>query len=376
MVKSPPMRRQRTLALFIGVSLVIHVALVSAGHMGLRDEPLPPQALTILEIETVTEGRAPNSPPPPPVPTVQPAPPPKKKIVKQRRVATPRKKAAGPAMKLAMRTRAGAPRDLDLDLDLSRDFERPEPVMAAPDGKGRLATSARPPRDKHLQEPEARSAGRNIRRMLSADQARRDLQDGRVSPHLYDLVRAAEGTFRPTWALTKGDRRGLGSVANSMRSFGRSLGKNYLAGIKEFMEPKSTRGALDDQQTPAMLEQYGRLREAAEDGADKLTCTYCVELRPGEAPRLTLARRSGKSAFDKQAKEALDRAVRLRPQAAGEAPVEACYLFTAKFFRVPPLPVVGCQFDEVNLTAECFYPFKKVLRSNVKLVGVRPLTDG
>jgi hypothetical protein len=367
------MRRQRTVALFIGVSVVIHVALVSAGHMGLRHEPLPPQALTILEIETVTEGRAPNSPPPPTVPTVQPVPPPKKKVVKPRRAATPRK-ATRPAMVLGMRTAAGAPQDLDLDL--SRDFERPEPVMAAPDGKGRLATSAKPPRDKLHQEPEARSVARNIRRMLSADQARRDLQDGRVSPHLYDLVRAAEGTFRPTWALTKGDRRGLGSVGNSMRSFASQLGKNYLSGIKEYMDPKSTRGALDDQQTPAMLEQYGRLRKAAEDGADKLTCTYCVELRPGETPRLTLARRSGKSAFDEQAKEALDRAVRHRPQAAGEAPVEACYLFTAKFFRVPPLPVVGCQFDEVNLTAECFYPFKKVLRSNVKLVGVRPLTDG
>ena len=363
------MRRSQTLALFIGVSVVIHTALVCAGYLGLRHgQPPPAEALTVLEIE-VTEGSDPD--PRPPARVVSPPPAvAKKKQPRRRRVVAPRKPASAPALELKMR--AGAP----LDLDLSRDFERPEPVMAAADGRGRLSTRQAPRTDKLHAEPEARTAARNIRSMLSADQARRDLQDGRVSPHLYDLVRAAEGSFRPTWALTRGDKRGLGSVANSMRSFASQLGKNYLKGIKDYMDPRSTRGALDDVKTPAMLEQYGRLRQAAEEGADALKCTYCVELRPGEAPRVNLARRSGKAAFDRQAREALNKALRLRPAPAEDAPVEACYLFTAKFFRVPPLPVVGCTFDEVHLTAECFYPFKKVLRSNVKLVGVRPLTDG
>lgn len=368
MVRFQLMRRPRTLALFVGVSVVIHAALVCAGYLGLRNGDSQTEALTVLEIE-VARGETPD--PTPPARVVPPPPPvAKKKQPRRRRVIAPPRGTSTPALDLKMR--AGAP----LDLDLSRDFERPEPVMAAPDGKGQLSTRQTPTKDKLHAEPEARRAARNIRRMLSVDQARRDLQDGRVSPHLYDLVRAAEGVFRPTWALTKGDKRGLGSVANGLRSFSRQLGKNYLAGIKDYMDPKSTRGALDDQQTPAALEQYGRLRRAAEDGADALQCTYCVELRPGEAPRVNLARRSGKSAFDKQAREALNMALRLRPAGAKEDPVEACYLFTAKFFRVPPLPVVGCTFDEVQLTAECFYPFKKVLRSNVKLVGVRPLTDG
>ena len=363
------MRGSRFLAIFIGLSVLIHVALVGAGYMGLRDRGVPADALTILELETVPPGESPKpkpalQPPPqqPPQPKLKPVPRPRRKAPAARRP---------PTLDLTMRD--GAP----LDLNLSRDFERPEPVISAPDGKGKLTTPGN-----EGAAVAARAAGsgrgteRKIRRMLAADQAGRDLKDGRVSPHLYDLVRAAEGAFRPTWALTRGDRRGLGTVSRSMRTFARELGKNYLRGIKEFMDPPSTRGALDDQETPMALEQYARLRKAAEDGADALRCTFCVELRPGEAPTVHLARPSGKRAFDRLAREAMERAVRLHRQGRGDASVEACYQFTAKFFRVPPLPVVGCQFDEVHLTGECFYPFKNVLRSNVKLVGVRPLTDG
>jgi len=296
------MRGSRTIAIFIGISVLVHVALVSAGYMGLGDRDVPRDALTILEIEHVTEGRAPK---PKPKPLLQPKPKlrPKPKPPAARRPPKPLPKPS--TLDLAMR--AGAP----LDLDLSRDFERPEPVMSAPDGKGRLTDQAPPPPTAEERATETRRTARNVRHMLATDQAQRDLKDGRVSPHLYDLVRAAEGTFRPTWDLTKGDKRGLGTVSRSMRTFARQLGKDYLKGIEEFMDPPSTRGALDDRETPMALEQYDRMRKAAEEGADALKCTFCVELRPGEQPIVLLARPSGKAAFDRMAREAMERAVRV-----------------------------------------------------------------
>ena len=86
---------------------------------------------------------------------------------------------------------------------------------------------------------------------------------------------------------------------------------------------------------------------------------------------IKLQRSSNRPAFDRLARTALTRALKRRPVTRKQRPVEACYRVAALFTRVPPLPMAGCQFDEVHLKAACFYPLMKVLKPRVTLVSAR-----
>jgi hypothetical protein len=86
-------------------------------------------------------------------------------------------------------------------------------------------------------------------------------------------------------------------------------------------------------------------------------------------------RSSRRGPFDRLARRALARAVKRRPPTRRERPVRACYRVVAAFNRVPPLPVAGCTFDEVEPSIDCFYPFKKVLKTRLTLVSLHYL-DG
>ena len=48
----------------------------------------------------------------------------------------------------------------------------------------------------------------------------------------------------------------------------------------------------------------------------------------------------------------------------------SCYRFSVTVTRIPPVPIVGCNFDEAALKASCYYPTKKVTRTEVKLESV------
>jgi hypothetical protein len=122
-----------------------------------------------------------------------------------------------------------------------------------------------------------------------------------------------------------------------------------------------------------MLDGYNRMMRAAADGADRLACSICVVLGAGGSPEPAVAQSSGRPPFDKLAAEAVRKAARLRAPPAGLKPVRACYLAEARFHRVPPIPVVGCSFDESKPSLDCYYPTKKILRWSVKLQSIRPL---
>jgi hypothetical protein len=208
--------------------------------------------------------------------------------------------------------------------------------------------------------------------ILARDQAVRDVEEGRVHPHLYAVLRDAEGLLRPTWSLSEGDRRGLGTLGGSYKRWLSGLVDNYLKALREYTQAQ--RRMPDDPDRPKLLEHYSALLKAADEAASSLSCQVCVTFGQGEDPRVAVEQSSHRPPFDELARVALLRAARMRRPTADIKPTRACYEFTALFHRIPPLPVVGCSFDESKPAIACYYPTKKILRAKVKLVSARPVS--
>jgi hypothetical protein len=255
-------------------------------------------------------------------------------------------------MKLAMRTPA---RELDLDLDPRRFLA----VRTSPDPRRS---------ERHEQGIKER-----LDRLLATDQAVRDVRTGNVDPRLYEIQRDSETLFSPTWTLTRGDKRGLGTVGATVKELLRVMGRKYLESLERHAAAHRVPSEAEPEST--FTEVYNDVLHAEEEGSREisLACSLCVDVGFELEPRITIARRSGKRAFDRLARDALLQAVKRRPPPRGSRPVRACYRFVAKFFRVPPMPFIGGTFDESKPSIEVFYPLKKILRTRVKLQTARYL---
>jgi hypothetical protein len=218
---------------------------------------------------------------------------------------------------------------------------------------------------------EAARTKRKLDELLAEDRDHQDLESGRVHPFLYKIERTAEGSFRPSWSLVESDRLGRGSLKRSYGALLVGMGKQYLDALRRYRE--AHRG-LEEADRPRMLEGYNKLMRIAAGNASTMACELCVAVGlRGELPEVKLRRRSGNRSFDALALESMRRTARLE-KAPTDAPAsEACYEFSASFHRVPPLPYVGCSFDESKPSISCFYPTKKILNARVKLVSNRSL---
>ena len=260
-------------------------------------------------------------------------------------------------MRLAMR-------GLELDLD-------PTGLQSAPNPAGGGGRSRR-------RERPAPGIQQRLDELLAADQARRNVELGNVDPVLYDIGRSAERRLAPDWSLTRSDRHNLGGVGPTSKELLRVLGRTYADLLQQhrdaYREPAGGR-----EREPSMTQVLSNAMhgERTSDRGVALTCEVCVELTPGAKLRLTFGRRSGRRDFDRLARGALLRAARLRanlrPMAQARRNVRACYHLAARFFRLPPMPFVGGTFDENNLSAELYYPLKKLIRVRVKLLTARYL---
>jgi hypothetical protein len=243
---------------------------------------------------------------------------------------------------------------LDLGLSPERFVAREEQAQPRARRAERQAT------DREIKE--------RLDRVLAAERARLDVQQGRVHPRLYDIKRDAESFFSPSWALARGDPHGLGSVGASVKEFVRGMGRKYVEALERRAATKTPGDAC------SAMGAFNDLLHADEGGRDvRLSCTVCITVGFGLEPQVAVLHGSGRRSFDELARQALLRATKRRAPAKGGDAVRACYRFVAKLQRVPPLPVIGGTFDESTLTGELFYPLKKILRTRVKLETVEAL---
>ncbi len=399
-----PVRRR--LVVTAGVSGLAHLALLLAlGHLPLDAPPAPERDAEAPVVEIDLRDLPPPAPDEPPDPVPPPPTRPRADAPARPRADAPRPPAgpgrprvatrpptAAPAPAatpapaaapgppapslLRLRPAAGAdapraPADLSLTPEILGRLEASGALAAAPASpplpprRGAAARRAAPEAERHVHE-----AGRRV------------VQAGRAHPYLFDLGRDARARFHPGQPALSGDPRDLGA-AQSVKSWGRGLVEGYKSRLRSLRTgeelprvvgrpaPLRLPDPLHDRATD-VLAQYAELYDMAAAGAAKISCEVCVALAPGGEPRFELRRSSDNPTIDRMAEEALARAVARAPRPEDLAQVRACYHFDVRVTRLPPAPVVGCDFDEASGAAGCYRPLDEVMKVDVRLESAGP----
>lgn len=358
-------------------SLVVHAML--ALWLWRTPRPAPPSAASTIEIELQTE---PLSRPAPPSPDLTPAAPAERPAGQP-----PRPTARGPAAPIAAPPPVAArPSTTPAEpADHERATAAPEgtlhmrsgPIALAPD----LATLGRFEREGVITAtpaPEVTKPARGptfserLAARVRDDTARVNVFEGHAHPVLYDFLRDAQRDLRPAEGHLYADTRSPNTVGRTLRSWAR----DYLRADPAYLLWERALAARRAAAHGSTLEEAAALREydkmiednAASDQA--ITCRVCLVVATGRPTRVELAESSGNGEMDRASIEALERAVLRRPLDPDVKPQRACYHFAAAIHRLPPLPLVGCGFDETTHTFGCYYPTMRVLRTSVTLDSV------
>lgn len=155
----------------------------------------------------------------------------------------------------------------------------------------------------------------------------------------------------------------LGSVKRSAGTWIRALGKGYLETLERLQKKRDA-----DQKRPDDF--YTPYLQQIQEHADGIRNEVCVRIDAQGRQEITVTKSAMHTDFDRLARQALRKAVRLGMPPRHQLPVHACYRFSVSFHRIPPLPLFACAFDEVKPSIECYWPLKKILRSKVELASV------
>ncbi|MCK5797437.1 MAG: hypothetical protein KAI47_09660 [Deltaproteobacteria bacterium] len=279
-------------------------------------------------------------------------------------------------------------RSLDLNVD-------PASILRPGTSRSASPSSAPPKTDTRTQAQRLKA---RLDTSLARERALRNVAVGRVPPLLYGVERDAKKMFRPTWTLSENDASKVGTMGDTTKRLLRALGRSYLKALRKYAtgNPDSVR---EESKRTKMLDGYASVMRVTTKSAAGFSCDVCADivgtLRAARNVTLHLKQSSKRPRFDRLAISALKKALRIRTGVARlNAPkhpekreltatsrpakrhrLRACYRFIAKYYRVPPIPMVGCQFDEVKLTLRCYYPGKKILNADVSLLSVEKRSD-
>jgi hypothetical protein len=372
-------RRARLLAL--GLSLVLHAG-VATLVLRARPAPMPPsEEPAALEIE-IRESEIPpaaepmpTEPPPSPDPVAPERPRAAEPRPERRRFAPPVPPApprleeptsSGPRSSLRMRP-PGAPLALTPSFEMV-DRLTQEGVIAPPDPNAAPAPRTRPGPPRFSERLAA---------LERRDRARANVDRGQVDPQIFDYLRDAQKGFVPPRAALDNDRRAPNTVGRSLKQWvGGLLRPHGDAEDQRQMEPDQGRARGPDvlnRDTRASMRRMGAflgLARGQSGKAEPMQCLVCVVVRAGRAPEVVLDSSSGNAELDRAAVDSLEQATRTRAVESYVRPQKSCYRFRATVQRVPPVPVIGCNFDEVTLKAGCVYPTQKVYKTTVELESV------
>jgi hypothetical protein len=340
-------------ALPLAISVAVHAlaALLLAGTDPGRpvtraSPPVPPS----LEVEIVEAPPVREPAPAAPTPRARPLESSRPRALATLPAAPPAAARGRPPVSLALDFRA-------VDRLTARGvLERPEAPGAPP-----------PPAP-----PRASTFGERLAVRVRQDGARRNVAAGKVHPQVFDYMRDARKVFAPDPGTVDLDPRTPNNLKNSVRQWGGGLAEAYRSWRRD-LDGLRDRQRIDDPDrrgVPDILEHYNRILEGNRKGAEAIASQVCLLFAPGAPPRVQLGQSSNNDEVDRAAVDALSRAARRRQPEPDLRKQRTCYTFAVKVVRVPPLPMVGCMFDEVELTASCYYPLKKGMTISVSLDSV------
>lgn len=353
------------LAATLCASALVHLVLstIAAGALG----RVATAEFRHVDLDLVS---TPEPAPPPaeqaPAPTVEPPP-----RVENRPSARPRKRRAvrrqtDPAPAVASRPASPGPAARSISLRMrAPDLS---PVLAP--ASAAVGPVERPAATHSEPSPEAR-----LTDAFAEDQARHNIRSGRVHPSHYRFLRDAIEGLKPDWSIVRGDRLGRGGAASNARMMLRAMHRFYL---NAHTERRKLEGMEAQEGRIAERGYKGRafkaVMRAMEQEASALRTELCATVSAGRVGRIKRRRSSGLRKFDAMAMKALRRAIARRPEQVSDAPpARVCYRFVARYYRAPPLPTIGCTFDETKPSMTCIYPMKRVVKVTGRLLSSRPL---
>lgn len=260
---------------------------------------------------------------------------------------------------------------------------RPPDLMVSPDRVGSLqqgvavdATPRSSPAPEKGRRHRFALDRKDVDSILKEGEGQRNIEQGRVSPEVYDYLREARKSFAPTLARLEKETGDI-KFGAGVKSFYR----DWLKGVRisnhevpQKLPPLAAGAATSDEAI-----------DVREDGGAALEAAVCLSSKAGSKTYASILRSSGSEAFDQEAESALLRAIRVRPEDAlplppnappGRTSTRACYEFLAKARRIPlSLTPLACTFDPLKMKASCVYPFKKAFSSRIRLVSVEYLKD-
>ena len=119
-------------------------------------------------------------------------------------------------------------------------------------------------------------------------------------------------------------------------------------------------------QHPDVLGAYHEAARQAESGAEQRAAEVCLGLAPNHDVVVTLRRSSGNAALDQLAVDSFHRAGDARPVTPDVRPSLACYRVAVSAYRLPPLPTVGLDLENLRV----LYPLKRITKVTVELESV------
>ncbi|HEY0715164.1 MAG TPA: hypothetical protein VGF45_20965, partial [Polyangia bacterium] len=193
-------------------------------------------------------------------------------------------------------------------------------------------------------------------RLARIEAARASLRSRGAPPETHELWRDIERIFAPSHELVAELAKAEAGRAGSLsRWFGRYLGGFFGSDPTEAGRPFAPDAAFN---------------RAVKAGALNYHARMCVHDGPNGEPVVESEGGSGVAKLDELARKTVIEAAQRRAPGTGGG-VRACFQFTARLSRVPPLPIIACGFGK-GWKPECAYPLKEVVATQVKLDGIEP----
>jgi hypothetical protein len=194
---------------------------------------------------------------------------------------------------------------------------------------------------------------KSMNRRAREEAAKATVAAGKAPPEAFDLLREIERRYQPSRKLVVDLAR---AEAGRSRTAGRWLGR-YLGGFLDH----------DPTEADRPFERDEAFRRAIGNARLDYAARVCLSFGADGKPTVEVDGGSKIEELDRLARELVLQAADRRPGLGGAA--RACYRFTARLERVPPLPVFFCGLNG-DLRPECLYPLKEIASTSVVLDGV------
>jgi hypothetical protein len=222
-------------------------------------------------------------------------------------------------------------------------------------------------------EKEPEGADKVLADFFSEFKAKQKVEDGDVDPMFIKLKNDFEDGWSPEFDEVHVD------------SFKKTIVK-WLKGYQKGAEKYGKTGSLEDKspakdhkdyeivnengQGAGLLEGYNEIQKSE---AWTTTVEVVVDLDfDGKGGwKLTVHQPSGQPAFDEEAVDDLEHALKSKELKIPDYAVKTRWALVADFTILPPLPVAGISFDLVLKQFDTAYPLKKKISKRIKLLAVK-----